>query len=163
MKPTPEELDILNDQNFLKLKNSLSEKIIQYLAKIERALADERREENNRARGAWCLERGRERGRREDKARGRDGAGRGRRPRRGGAPGEGARRGAGADDGRKGRARAGGGRARASGGRVGRVRTHRLRLAARRPGRRVGALGPDRRPLPREAEPRARGAAEQDL
>lgn len=44
MKPTPEELDILNDQNFLKLKNSLSEKIIQYLAKIERALADEIKE-----------------------------------------------------------------------------------------------------------------------
>lgn len=45
----------------------------------------------------------------------------------------------------------------------GRVRTHRLRLAARRSGRRVGALGPDRRPLPREAEPRAGRAAEQDI
>ncbi|WP_421890190.1 hypothetical protein [Marinoscillum sp.] len=44
MRPTAEELDILNDQNFLKLKNSLSEKIIQYLAKIERSLAEEIKE-----------------------------------------------------------------------------------------------------------------------
>mmetsp|Transcript_5537 Transcript_5537/g.13978 ORF Transcript_5537/g.13978 Transcript_5537/m.13978 type:complete len:270 (+) Transcript_5537:1019-1828(+) len=133
-------------------------------AEHERTLADDRRQTHHRARGAWGLERGRDRGRREEKARGGDGQGRGGGPRRGGAPRQGARGGAGADDGRRSAGgRAGGGRARASGGRVGRIRSHRLRLAARRAGRRVGALSPDRRPLPRAAEPRACGTAEQDI
>jgi len=38
IKPTPEELTILADEDFLKHKNSLSQKIISYMAQIERAI-----------------------------------------------------------------------------------------------------------------------------
>lgn len=38
MKPTDEELNILNDVSFLKMKNVLTGKIIQYMSQIERAL-----------------------------------------------------------------------------------------------------------------------------
>ncbi|MEQ8473850.1 MAG: hypothetical protein RIC35_21820 [Marinoscillum sp.] len=41
MKPTDEELAILTDVRFLRLKNELSEKIIRYLAQIERSLHKE--------------------------------------------------------------------------------------------------------------------------
>lgn len=38
MKPTKEELEILNNDHFLRVKNQVSEKIINYLATIERSL-----------------------------------------------------------------------------------------------------------------------------
>ncbi|REE05562.1 hypothetical protein [Marinoscillum furvescens] len=38
MKPTPEELEILNNDHFLLVKNQVSEKVISYLAAIERSL-----------------------------------------------------------------------------------------------------------------------------
>ncbi|WP_421877020.1 hypothetical protein [Marinoscillum sp.] len=41
MKPTDEELAILKNDRFLRLKNEVSEKIIAYLAEIERALHQE--------------------------------------------------------------------------------------------------------------------------
>lgn len=41
MRPTEEELAILNDVKFLRLKNELSEKIIKHFAQIERALHQE--------------------------------------------------------------------------------------------------------------------------
>ena len=41
MKPTDEELEILKDNHFLKVKNELSSKVIMHLSEIERALHSE--------------------------------------------------------------------------------------------------------------------------